>query len=215
MVAEADKQPNRLERRKARTRAALIDAAQTFLADGRADAPIHDITRAADVGLGSFYNHFADRDQLFETAVLAALDRLGGTFDALSENLDDPAEVFARSFRLLGRVHRREPTLSKVLLNNWTSTTVGTKQGLAPRARRDIAAATAAGRFAVRDLDLMMTIVTGAAICLGRLLHEEPERDEAAAVDQVTEDILRTLGLPDAEAHDISHRPLPPFETPR
>jgi hypothetical protein len=30
--------------------------------------------------------------------------------------MDDPAEVFARSFRLTGRLHRRQPELSNVLL---------------------------------------------------------------------------------------------------
>ena len=40
--------PSRLERRKARTRAALIEAAQSFIAAGRVSAPILEITQAAD-----------------------------------------------------------------------------------------------------------------------------------------------------------------------
>ena len=38
---------NRLERRKARTRAALIQAAQGFIAAGNPNVPILDITQAA------------------------------------------------------------------------------------------------------------------------------------------------------------------------
>ena len=49
-------QANRLDRRKARTRAALIRAAQTLIAEGRTNVPILEITQAADVGMGSFYN---------------------------------------------------------------------------------------------------------------------------------------------------------------
>ena len=41
-----------------------------------------------------------------------------------------------------------------------------------------------------------MTIVAGATLCLGQLLHDHPDRDDAAATDQVTEDLLRMLGVP-------------------
>ena len=53
-----DEPVNRLERRKQRTRAALIQAAQALIAEGRLNVPILEITQAADVGMGSFYNHF-------------------------------------------------------------------------------------------------------------------------------------------------------------
>ena len=54
-----------------------------------------------------------------------------------------------------------------------------------------------------------MAIVAGAALCLGQLLHDHPDRDDAEATDQVTEDLLRMLGVPADEAHEISRRPLP------
>ena len=60
---------SRLDRRKARTRQALIDAAVRLIAEGRGDrASIQEITEAADIGFGSFYNHFDSKDQLFQTA---------------------------------------------------------------------------------------------------------------------------------------------------
>ena len=53
---------NRLDRRKARTRQALIDAAVRLIADGRSErASIQEITEAADIGFGSFYNHFESK----------------------------------------------------------------------------------------------------------------------------------------------------------
>ncbi|MFE3261654.1 TetR/AcrR family transcriptional regulator [Nocardia sp. NPDC059091] len=204
-------QPNRLERRKARTRAALVRAAQSFLAAGKLSVPILEITQAADVGMGSFYNHFQTREELFEAAVEEALDLYGVVLDTLCENLDDPAQVFAQSFRLTGRLHRRNPMLSKVLINNGLQL-ARSEKGLAPRARRDIEAGVRAGRFDVRDTELAMTIVTGAAICLGQLLHEQPERDDAEATDQVTEDLLRMFGLSADDAHEICGRPLPSLD---
>ena len=200
--------PNRLERRKARTRAALVRAAQSFIAAGKVNVPILEITQAADVGMGSFYNHFESKDELFQAAVADALDGWGAALDTLTSGLDDPAQVFAQSFRLTGRLHRRRPDLSKVLLHNGLALT-GSDKGLAPRARRDIQAGARAGRFTVRDPELALAIVAGAALCLGQLLHDHPERDDAQAADQVTEDLLRMLGVDADEAHDISRRPLP------
>jgi AcrR family transcriptional regulator len=203
--------PNRLERRKARTRAALVRSAQSFIAAGKLNVPILEITQAADVGMGSFYNHFESKDDLFRAAVADALDGWGAALDTLTAGLEDEAQVFAQAFRHTGRLHRRHPDLSKVLLRNGLD--LGRSEtGLAPRARRDVEAAVRAGRFAVRDLDLAMVIVTGATIHLGQLLHDQPDRDDGAAADQVAEDLLRMFGIPEGEARDLCRRPLPDLD---
>ncbi|MFS8097723.1 TetR/AcrR family transcriptional regulator [Lentzea alba] len=204
---------NRLERRKARTRAALVRAAQEFIADGRLNAPILEITQGADVGMGSFYNHFQTKEELFGAAVEDALDTFGQVLDSLTGDLDDTAHVFAQSFRLTGRLHRRLPELSKVLLHNGFALNSSGK-GLATRARRDIDAAVAAGRFTVADPELTLMVVAGAVLALGEILHAQPERDDAEATDQVAEDLLRMMGVPGDEAHEISRRPLPEVDVP-
>jgi len=209
--ATAESTPNRQDRRKARTRAALVRAAQTFMAAGKVNAPILEITQAADVGLGSFYNHFESKEELFRAALEDALDAFGDVLDQLTADMDDPAEVFAQSFRLTGRLHRRQPDLSRVLLHNALAI-AGSSKGLVPRARRDLEAAADAGRFAIRDPELATTIVAGASLCLGQLLHDHPARDDAEATDQVAEDLLRMFGIPADEAREISHRPLPDLD---
>jgi AcrR family transcriptional regulator len=203
--------PSRLERRKARTRAALIRAAQALIAEGKTAVPILEITQAADVGMGSFYNHFETKEQLYQAAVEDALDVHGALLDELTTDLDDPAQVFAQSFRLTGRLHRKHPELSKVLLHHGFEL-AGAESGLAPRARRDIEAAVRAGRFTATDTELAMVTVAGTALGLGHLLHCRPERDDAATTDQVTEDVLRMLGLTAAEAREICGRPLPDLD---
>jgi AcrR family transcriptional regulator len=163
--------------------------------------------------MGSFYNHFETKEELFRVAVADAIERHGALLDELTTGMDDPAHVFAQSFRLTGRLHRRSPELSRVLLSNGLAL-AGADSGLAPRARRDIVKGVRVGRFTVRDPDLAMVIIAGAALCLGQLLHDHPERDDAEATDQVTEDLLRMLGLPAADAHEISQRPLPGLDAP-
>src|SRR6476469_11062619 len=91
----------RLDRRKARTRQALIDAAVRLIAEGRGDrASIQEITEAADIGFGSFYNHFDSKEQLFRTASEEVLERWGQMIDRACSGITDPAELFAVSLRI-------------------------------------------------------------------------------------------------------------------
>src|SRR6186997_1741623 len=147
---------NRLQRRKMRTRAALIRAAQAFVAAGKLNVPV--------------------------------LEKLTGEGE-------DPAETFARSFRLVGQLFRRRPEMSRVLLNTGL-TLISADRGLAPRALRDIDAATRAGRFSVDDPMLALAVAGGALMGLGQLLHDQPERDDAETADRVTRDVLIMFGLP-------------------
>jgi AcrR family transcriptional regulator len=202
---------NRLERRKKRTRAALIRAAQTFVADGKLNVPVLEITQAADVGMGSFYNHFDSKEELFQAAVNEVLDELGAILDKLTGEGEDPEETFARSFRLIGRLFRRRPEMSRVFLNTGL-TLISADRGLAPRALRDIAAATRASRFSVDDPVLGLAVAGGALMGLGQLLHDQPERDDAETADRVTRDVLIMFGLPADEAAEICRRPLPDLD---
>jgi AcrR family transcriptional regulator len=202
---------NRLERRKQRTRAALIKAAQTFIAAGKVNVPVLEITQAADVGMGSFYNHFESKEQLFEAAITEVLDTHGALLDELTSSVEDPAETFARSYRLTGRMFRRRPDESQILLANGM-TLLASEKGLAPRALRDIQEANRVGRFSVEDPELALAMAGGALLGLGNLLRNQPERDDAKAADAVTEDILRLFGLPADEAREICSRPLPDLD---
>jgi AcrR family transcriptional regulator len=202
---------NRLERRKMRTRAALIGAAQSFMAAGKVNVPVLEITQAADVGMGSFYNHFDSKEQLFQAAVNEVLDAYGALLDKLTRDDDDPAETFARSFRLVGRLFRRRPDMSRVLVNSPLAL-ISSDRGLGPRALRDIAEATRAGRFTVDDPVLALSVAGGALMGLGQLLHDQPERDDADAADRVTTDVLIMFGVPAEEAAEICRRPLPDLD---
>ncbi|MGA9677611.1 MAG: TetR/AcrR family transcriptional regulator [Mycobacterium sp.] len=202
---------NRLQRRKLRTRAALVKAAQRLIAEGRVNVPVLEITQAADVGMGSFYNHFDSKEQLFEAAVADVLDAHGALLDRLTASIEDPAETFAASFRLTGRLFRQRPQESEILLANG-SALLSSERGLAPRALRDIKAAANAGRFRVDDPELALATAGGALLGLGTLLREDRDRDDAHAADTVTENVLRLFGLSADEAHSICQRPLPDLD---
>jgi len=204
-VADGDNRPNRQQLRKQRTRAALITAAQGFIAAGKFTVPIQDISEAADVGVGSFYNHFESKEELFEAAINEVLDAHGALLDALTAAIDDPAERFAVGFRLTGRMFRQPE--SRIVLNHGVAL-ITSDRGLGPRAKRDIAAAAAAGRLTVTDSQLAMAVAAGILLGLGELLQAEPERDAAQATDQIAEDLLKMFGMSAEEANRLRCMPL-------
>ena len=211
MPEEPELRVNRLERRKQRTRAALIKAAQMLIAEGRLNVPVLEITQAADVGMGSFYNHFDSKEQLFEAAVADVLDRHGAVLDHLTSGLEDPAAVFACSFRLSGRFFRERPQESRILLTNWGAL-LSSDKGLAPRALRDIKSAVAARRFTVDDPDLALAVAGGALMGLGHLLQSQPQRDAGTTSDAATESVLRLFGMSADDAREVCAMPLPDIE---
>ena len=201
--------PSRLDRRKARTRQALIDAAVRLIAEGRGHrASIQEITEAADIGFGSFYNHFDSKDQLFATASGEVLERWGQMIDGACAGISDPAEVFAVSFRISGRLGWTNPDIARFLTGAGLDL-LDSATGLAPRALRDLNAGQDAGRFTVPDAGIALSAVAGGLLGLLRLRQRHPERVDETAVDQLAEAILRLLGVPAPEAARLAALPLP------
>ncbi len=169
-----------------------------------------EITQAADVGMGSFYNHFDSKEQLFQAALNEIFDSFGAMLDRLPP-VDDPAEMFARSFRLTVRWLRRRPDEVRVLLNVGIGELMSDR-GLAPRALGDIAAANRTGRFRIDDLELAVTLAAAALFGLTQLLHNQPERDAAQPAERLAQDLLVVYGLSAEEAHEVCGRALPDLD---
>ncbi|WP_063050991.1 TetR/AcrR family transcriptional regulator [Nocardia arthritidis] len=198
----------RTDRRRERTRNALLGAARKFLSEGRSAVSIQEITDAADVGFGSFYNHFDSKDQLFDEAVRSALQIYSEMRDGIVARYDDPAEIFAVSFRMTGRLQRRIPEMVRVVLNSGMGVLLR-DEGLAPRARRDIRAAQEAGRFEPMDPDLAVMAAGGALLGLLQLLDADPAADADALSDEMTYRMLRMFGMNKRSAQRLSSGSLP------
>ena len=131
---------NRLDRRKARTRGALIAAAREMLASrDPAEVSIQEITEAADVGFGSFYNHFDSKAELFDAALAEAMEELGQLLDDVTRDIDDPAQVFATAIRITARLPKTHPQLAKIVLRTGLPY-LTTEQGLTRPSHVDRAA---------------------------------------------------------------------------
>jgi AcrR family transcriptional regulator len=204
---------SRLDRRKARTRQALIDAAVRLIGEGRGDrASIQEITEAADIGFGSFYNHFDSKEQLFRIASEEVLERWGKMIDRADAGITDPAELFAVGMRITGRLGWTHPDIAGFLTGAGLDV-LDMPSGLAPRALRDIQAGRDAGRFTVPDARIALSAVAGGMLGLLRMCQRHPERVDETTVDQLAEAMLRMLGVPAPEAARLAALLPPPAGT--
>ena len=200
---------NRSDRRKARTREALIDAAVTLIAAGRGDrASVQEITETADVGFGSFYNHFESKEELFRTASEQLLELWGETIDAACDGITDPAEIFAIPFRISGRLGWTNRAMGHFLVG-FGLDVVDSDLGLAPRALRDIKAGQASGRFTIGNADVGLSAATGALLGLLRKRVSRQRGLRLDAVDDTAQAVLRMLGVAPDEAARLAALPLP------
>jgi AcrR family transcriptional regulator len=204
-----DEGAGRLERRKAETRRKLVDAARLLLADGRSQgASIQEITEAADVGFGSFYNHFASKGELFETAVLDVLEEIAEALDRLGDGQEDPVERFARSIRLAARFIRARPELARIVVGHGLEH-LDDDPGVLFRARRDIEEAIAAGLFRVTSARLATAGTVGALLATLQVSLTHPSEVDDASCDELVENLLLMFGIPSRRARELATRPLP------
>ena len=206
---EVDARSSRAERRKQQTRAALIEAAQTIFAErGMADASVRQVTDAADVGFGSFYNHFTSKAELFDVAVTEVFEAIAQHLDRLLADEDDPAVVFTTSMRLIGRLMNTQPRMARVMMHS-LGTLLTSPKGFAPHAMRDIEAAAAAGRFKIDDPQVALACAAGGLVAIMQLAVNDPDVSIADLTDAMVLNVLLMFRVDEEEARRLTSLPLP------
>lgn len=198
-------------RRKRVTRSSLLQAAYRLMAERGVDAvAINEITEAADVGFGSFYNHFESKEAIYAAVVDWLFEDFGNWIDRLVADVTDPAEVLAIAVRHTMLRAQREPLWGQFLIREGFSARA-IDRGLGRRLLRDIRKGIEAGRFS--NLDDFMSLVATAGTVLAALAaeltdvgalfdkQELPERTAAA--------VLLLLGLDRDAANTLARKRLP------
>jgi len=186
----------RAARRRARTRADLLAAARrVFAARGFHDASIAEITATADVGVGTFYLHFRDKDEALRTLVQEGLAEVRDRLAAAVGNA--PLE---RTLPLVLRILLREAyerrDLFAIALGSGTRPGLEARAALVDYLDTTLEAAAAFGLLEGYDIPLLARLLSGVVIqaTLWGLDQDEPSPDVVAA------QVLRLLrdGLPPA-----------------
>ena len=200
---------NRFEKRRAETRQALIRAARQILAEsGDTSASIQAIAERADVGFGSFYNHFESKADLFDAAVADALEEYATVTDELLRGVEDPAERVAGGVRISVRLAASHPEIAQILRHRGLAH-IYSDRGLAERALHDVELGVAAGRFTVTDPIVALSALGGSLLALLELGYAQPDLDFERIAQTMAEMMLRMLGVPVDEARDVASRPCP------
>lgn len=198
---------DRRTRRREQTRARLINAARELMAErGFTEVGIAEITAAADLGTGTFYNYFPSREQLLAAVAEDSMEKVGDALDRNVSGLEDPAEAFASALRHLVR-HALTDRVWGGFLVQMGAAHPALLRILGPRARRDLLRGVEAGRFSIEDLDLATTCTFGSLVAAIQLAMESEPREER---DQLfARAMLRMVGVPADEAIEVAARELP------
>jgi AcrR family transcriptional regulator len=206
-TAPEDPPQSRQDRRRARTRARLVAAAGALFArQGVDNTRINEITEEADVGFGSFYNHFASKEAIVEAVLAETVAAQGAAIEAVTADLDDPAETVAVAHRYFVNLARIDPNWAWLLIRLDLSHNI-TLAALGPYAQRDLERGIRAGRFNVPDKRVALFAAGGALLAVMRAVldgHAPKNADRHHA-----EGILRLLGLAPQDAAEVAGRPMP------
>ena len=169
---------------------------------------LSEITDAADLGAGTFYNYFQSRDEIVEAVAEASVESLGEALDALTEPMDDAAEVFAVSLRHLVLKAITDP------LWGWFVVRLGVAHPqliaiLGPRASRDLRKGVESGRFVIPDVDIATSCTFGALLATLHLVLST--KVEEGTDELFAQTMLCMVGISTDEAREIASRPLPPL----
>ncbi len=186
-------------RKKARTRRQLVDAGLLVLASRGEAMTVTDVVHQAGVSNGTFYNYFADIDEL--TLALAEHVALAIAEAAAAEPIDDPAERFAYATARILTTAEADPVWGRGFLRFATSPESGTGD-MMRHPRQDVAAGHRLGRFTVPADAATLDQVSGLVLMtIHRIV--DGRGDDTTTLDATTRG-LTALGMDTTEARAIA-----------
>ncbi|MBV8991770.1 MAG: TetR/AcrR family transcriptional regulator, partial [Solirubrobacterales bacterium] len=170
---------DRHARRREATRVKLLDAAKALFArHGVDNTRIQEITDEADVGFGSFYNHFQSKEALIEVVLGETIAGQSAEIDVLTVQLDDPAEIISAAHRSFVLRARDDPDWGWLLVRLDVSHNI-LLAALGPHARRDLRAGVKAGRLSVPHERIALYAAGGALLAVMRAVLVGDARQDA------------------------------------
>jgi len=189
--------------KKERTRALLLDAAGELMAKRGPLASVSEIAAQAGVAIGTFYNHFCNREELLEQLSRAIADAVTHQMEAALPSESDHALQLARGLAAFVIILTREP--------DWGWAFASIESPYQPPwddrpshvlLRDTLRSGVASGRFTADVTDFLDYFIFSAVRTALRAELETPV-DHYPSRQAITL-ILCALGLERAEAHSIS-----------
>jgi AcrR family transcriptional regulator len=203
---------SRSERRREDTRRKLMRATYEIIAArGLEGLVIQDITEAADVGYGSFYNHFSSKEAIVAAVVDAVLAQSAALYEALGAHASDRVERLALEFRACLRQSQNDPVWGWFVLRAMMSGHE-IRHSIGDRLRRSIEGGIAAGVFVADDAEMARQTV-GGLLLLGTLKIVNGE-EGGDYPEKLAATALKSLGVPPQKIESVLKKPLPDIAQP-
>lgn len=189
-----------------KVRQRLLDAAYTAMSTkGFETSRIADIIEAAEVGVGSFYNHFSGKEDLARAVFFYRVDEFGEELEVLARSTPDIAATTCFVYRRLLERAAEDPAWGAFILQLEPLFRMFDKL-MRPHARVGLQIGIDDGTFSIDDIEpsisaihAMMLAVTQAML-VGDLSKQRAHRSSILA--------LRMLGVDDAAAERLSRMPM-------
>ena len=179
--------------RRARTRAQIVEAGATLLAEHPPEALTVDaVVEAAGVAKGTFYYHFQSIDELVAAVGAELGESLDELLTPLRLEIRDPIERLSFAITKFLERASSDAAWARLVVQSSQSRT-GLGKGVRANLKADIAEAIVEGRVGMRDVELAADIVTGIWLQVARGILERGARPELAR--QAVEAVLRALGV--------------------
>jgi AcrR family transcriptional regulator len=204
----------RVRKRQLRTRAQLLSVAHRLMSKkGVDETTIQEITDAADVGFGTFYNYFSSKDDLATQVLDCVINNLGLRNDLVTKTTraTDPVQVVATSVRLVVREMMTNPMWHWWVKQRTDLLVERMRAGFRRFGIRDIRRAMDAGAYRIINDDveaawsfLSWLLAGGAKDIIDKYRPAEIE-------PFIAESVMRVMGVPLERAALVVRKKLPVY----
>lgn len=215
--SDADSTESRGSRRKRQTREKLLQAAMELMAErGMDGVAINEITERADVGFGTFYNHFPSKEAIYAALIKQVFEDFADDIDTRTQGMTDPAEILAYSIQMTLLKATHDVLWGKFLVRE-SITPDALTRGLGQRLVRDVMTGLQQGRFASNDP--ISAFITMSGTMIAGIMAQQMALDSNAPIhhlsslvggtlealpQRIARNALVSLGLSADEADTIS-----------
>ena len=190
--------------KRERTRDSLVAAAEELFALRGPDAvSIDEITAAAEVAKGTFYTHFADKEDIERAIVIAARKELEAEVGCVNTGIDDAGVRMANGLATYLSFPVRQPVRARTLVR-LMSTGADPESPMNSGIRGDVVLGVNNKRFDVVSINAAVVAAIGACVGGVAYLVDTPKARAERAASDVIATVLRSLGMKMAEAKKLA-----------
>ena len=188
--------------KRERTRSALLDATVSVVAaKGMEAAKILDITEAAGLANGTFYNYFDDKESILREAAYGIALAVGRQLDEEMSSIGDAGRRVVTATTRFIEIVVREPDWAHVLLGS-AEVMPEMRKDIYRSLRSDIELGVEQGKF---DVEVTGFLLDQVASLIGVSIRTQISTGPNAALTRQTcESILRLLGMSPAKARKLA-----------